>query len=237
MGGDAPSSACDCGFLYHSDQPCVWLLYRFKTDRFTKKTESKMKTKRFQLPSGLIYCWGTQMSHFILLTYVTLLDQRYFSCYYVDRIACLFQCLKINPLFFLVFFLNNLMRARERKKIYNKYVLTQELLQLSHSLWSVVWFYPVLLFSKSESRRPTVQQDDAYPREARSDCALLRHSAGKEKGEFTTPKSFRYERGGKKKKKKLCFSLLRLKGGSGSQSRFMRKEEAISQITRRHLKA
>lgn len=33
--------------------------YSFWPDyHFTKKTETKIKTKRFQLPSGLIYCWG-----------------------------------------------------------------------------------------------------------------------------------------------------------------------------------
>lgn len=41
------------------------------------------------------------MSQFITVKYVTLSEERCFSCYFVDIIACLCQCLiKLNPLFF-----------------------------------------------------------------------------------------------------------------------------------------
>lgn len=35
---------------------------------FTKKTETEMKTKRFQLPSGLIYCWGPKCPSLLWLS-------------------------------------------------------------------------------------------------------------------------------------------------------------------------
>lgn len=92
------------------------------------------------------------------------------------------------------------------------------------------------LVSKSKSRRPTGQPDDAYQREARYDCALQCHSLEQERENAPLQRaSIWTERQNvltQSKKKKSWFFLFssvkdicwRVMDGSRSWSRYMRKE-------------